>query len=143
MQGLNPCLLHCRWILFPLNYQEYHFVLAYIQLQSIYQEQTQVLSLIINFSCTISVHSVIHSCLTLCNSMDCSTPVFPVHYQLPECAQTRVHQVSNGTQPSCPGSSTSTPAFNLSQHQGLFQRISSLHEVAKILEFQLQHQSFQ
>ena len=75
--------------------------------------------------------------------MDCSTPVFPVHHQLPELAQTQVHWVSDAIQSSHPLSSTFTPAFNLSQYHRLFQWVSSLCWVAKILEFQLQHQSFQ
>ena len=79
----------------------------------------------------------------LCNPMDCSTPGFSVHHQFPELAQTHVHQVSDAIQPSYPLSSPSPPAFNLSQHQGLFHWVSSLHQVAKVLEFQLQHQSFQ
>ena len=74
--------------------------------------------------------------------MECSTPGFPVHHQLLELAQTHVHRVSDAIQPSHPLLSLS-PAFNLSQHQGLFQGVSSSHQVAKILEFQLQHQSFQ
>ena len=72
-----------------------------------------------------------------------STPVFPVHHQIPELAQTHVHRVGDALQPSHPLSSPSPPAFNLSQHQGLFQWVSSLHQVAKVLEIQLQHQSFQ
>ena len=91
----------------------------------------------------VQFSSVAQSCLTLCNLMDCSTPGFPVHHQLLELAQTHVHQVSDDIQPSHPLSSSSPPAFNLSQHQGLFQWVSSLHQVAKVLEFQLQHQSFQ
>ena len=75
-----------------------------------------------------------------CDSMDCSTPGFPVHHQLPELAQTQVHRVGDVIQPSHP---LSPSAFNLSQHQGIFQGVSSLHQVAKVLEFQLQHQSFQ
>ena len=67
----------------------------------------------------------------------------PVHHQLPEFTQTHVHWVGDAIQPSHPLLSPSSPAFNLSQHQGLFQWISSLHQVAKTLEFQLQHQSFQ
>ena len=87
--------------------------------------------------------SAAQSCLTLCNPMDCSTPGFPVLHHLPEFAQTHVHQVSDAIQPSHPLSSPSPPAFNLSQHQGLFKWVSSSHQVAQILEFQLQHQSFQ
>ena len=68
-------------------------------------------------------------------------PGFPVHHQLPELTQTDVHQVGDVIQPSHPLSSPSLPALNLSQHQGLFERVSSLHQVAKVLEFQLQHQS--
>ena len=75
--------------------------------------------------------------------MDCSTPGFPVHHQLPEPAQTHVHQVHDVILPSHPLSSPSLPAFNLSQHQGLFKWVSSSHQVAKVLEFQLQYQSFQ
>ena len=65
--------------------------------------------------------SVAQSCLTLCDPMDCSTLGFPVHHQLPEHAQTHVHRVSDAIKPSHPLSSPSPPAFNLSQHQGLFQ----------------------
>ena len=75
--------------------------------------------------------------------MDCSMPGFPVYHQLLELTQTHVHQVSDAIQPSHPLSSPSSPTFNLSQHQGLFQGVSSSHQVAKVLELQLQHQSFQ
>ena len=87
--------------------------------------------------------SVAQSCPTLWDPMDCSTPGFPVHHQLLELAQTHVHRATDAIQPSHPLSSPSLPAFNLSQHQGLFQWISSLHQVAKVLELQLKHQSFQ
>ena len=70
--------------------------------------------------------------------MDCSMPSFPVHYQIPGLAQTHVHQVGDAIQPSRPLSSPSPTV----QHQGLFQWLSSSHQVAKVLEFQLQHQSF-
>ena len=87
--------------------------------------------------------SVDQWCLTLCNPMACSTPGLPVHHQLPELTQTHVHWVGDVIQPSYPLSSPSPPACNLSQHQGLFKWVSSSHQVAKVLEFQLQHQSFQ
>ena len=87
--------------------------------------------------------SVAQSCLTLYNAMDCSTPGFPVHHQLPELVHTHVHWVGDAIQPSHPLPSPSPPAFNLSQHQDLFKWISSSHQVTKVLEFQLQHQSFQ
>ena len=91
---------------------------------------------------SVQSSSVAQSCPTLCNPMDCSTPGLPVHHQLPEFTQTHVHQVGDAIQPSHPLSSPSPPAFNLSQHQGLFQWVSSSHQ-AKVLELQLQHQSFQ
>ena len=84
----------------------------------------------------IQFGSVAQSCLTLCDPMDCSTPGLPVHHQLPEFTQTHVHRVGDAIQPSHL-SSLSPPAFNLSQHQGLFQSVSSSHQVAKVLEFQL------
>ena len=94
-------------------------------------------------TCFSSVSSVAQSCLTLYESMNRSTPGLPVHHQLPESTQTHVHWVSVAIQPSHPLSSPSPPALNLSQHQGLFKWVSSLHQVAKVLEFQLQYQSFQ
>ena len=86
---------------------------------------------------------VAQSCPTLCNPMGCSTPDLPVHHQLPEFTQTHVHWVGDAIQPSHPLLSPSPPTFSLSQHQGLFQWVSSSHQVAKVFEFQLQHQSFQ
>ena len=76
--------------------------------------------------------SVAQLCLTLFDPMDCSAPGLPVHHQLSELAQTQIHRVSDAIQPSHPLSSPSPPTFNLSQHQGLFQRVSSLHQVAKM-----------
>ena len=87
--------------------------------------------------------SVVQSCPTICDPVDCSTPGFPVHHQLLEFTQTHVHRVGDAIQPSHPLSSPSPPTYNLFQHQGLFQRVSSSHQVAKVLEFQLQHKSFQ
>ena len=81
--------------------------------------------------------------LTLCNPKDRSTPSFPIFHHLPELAQTHVHWVSDAIQLSHPLLSPSLPAFSLFQHQGLFQWVSSLHEVAEVLELQLQNQSFQ
>ena len=82
-------------------------------------------------------------CPTLCNPMNHSTPGLPVHHQLPEFTQTNLHRVGDAIQPSYPLSSSSTPVPNPSQHQSLFQRVNSSHEVAKVLEFQLQHHSLQ
>ena len=94
-------------------------------------------SILIRFS------SVTQSCPTLCDPMNCSTPGLPVHHQLPESTPIHVHWVGDAIQPSHPLSSPSPPALNPSQHQGLFQWVNSSHEVAKVLEFQFQHQSFQ
>ena len=87
--------------------------------------------------------SVAQLCPTLCDPMDCSTPGLPVHKKLLEFTQTHDHWVSDAIQSSHPLSSPSPPAFSLSQHQGLFKWVSPSHQVAKVLEFQLQHQSFQ
>ena len=90
----------------------------------------------------IQYSSATQSCLTLCDPMDCSTPGLPVHHQLLESTQTHAHWVGDTIQPAHPLSSASPPTFSLSQCQGLFKWVSS-HRVAKVLEFQLQHQSFQ
>ena len=87
--------------------------------------------------------SVAQSCPTLCDPMDHSMPGLPVHHQLPEFTQTHVSWVSDDIQSPHPLSSPSPPTFNLSQHQGLFKWISSSHLAPKVVEFQLQHQSFQ
>ena len=81
--------------------------------------------------------------VSICDAMDCSTPGFPVLHHIPELAQTHVHWVGDAIQPFYPQSSPSPPAFSLSQNQGLFQWVGSSHQVAKVLELQLQHQSFQ
>ena len=91
----------------------------------------------------IQFSSVTQSCLALCKAMDCSMPGLPVHHQLSEHTQTHVHWVGDAIQSSHPLWSPSPPALNLSQHQGVFEWVSSSHQVAKILEFQLQHLSFQ
>ena len=85
-----------------------------------------------------SVNSVNHSCLTLCQPMDCSTPGLPVHHQFLELSQAYVRRDGDAIQPSHPLLSPSPLTFNLCQHQGLFQRVSS-HQVTKVLE--LQHKS--
>ena len=87
--------------------------------------------------------SVTKSCPTLCNPMNCSKPgISDLHYLL-DFSQIRVHWVGDAIQPSHPLPPPYLLAFNLSQHQGLFHWVDSLHQVAKVLELQLQHQSFQ
>ena len=118
-QGLNLGLPHCRKII----------------LWS--ESQGKLLYRFSQFS------SVAQSCPSLCDPMNRSTPGLPVHHQLLEFTQTHVHWIGDAVQPSHPLSSPSPPAPSPSQHQGLFQWVSCSQEVAKVLEFQLQHQSFQ
>ena len=93
---------------------------------------------------SVQFSAVAQSCLTLCDPMNCSMPGLPVHHHLPEFTQTQVHWVGDAIQPSYPLSSPSPPGpIPPAQHQGLFQWVNSSHEVAKVLECQLQHQSFQ
>ena len=91
----------------------------------------------------VQFSSVAQSCPTLCDPMNRSTPGLPVYHQLLEFTQTDVHWVGDAIQPSHPLLSPSLPAPNPSQHPSLFQWVNSSHEVAKVLEFQLQHHSFQ
>ena len=86
---------------------------------------------------SVQFSSVTQSCPTLCDPMNCSMPGLPVHHQLSEFTQTHAHWVGDAIQTSHPLFSSSPPAPNPSQHQGLFQWVNSSHEVAKVLEFQL------
>ena len=96
------------------------------------------ITLLLNLSLqSDQIRSVAQSCPTLCDLMNCSMPGLPVHHQLPEFTETHVHRVSDAIQPSHPLLAPSPPAPNPSQHQSLFQRVNSSHEVAKVLEFQL------
>ena len=111
---------------------------------SLFHAQKKWLLLVeISTTCMSQFSSVTQLCPTLCNPMDCSTPGLHVHHQLPELAQTHINQVGDAIQPSHPLSCPSLPTFNLAQHQCLFKWVSSSHQVAKVLEFQLQCQSFQ
>ena len=92
---------------------------------------------------SVQLSSVSQSCLTLCSPMDCSMPGLPVYHQLLEFTQTHVRWAGDAIQPSRPLSSSSPPVFNLSQHQGLFPMSQRFARGASLLEFQLQHQSFQ
>ena len=96
-----------------------------------------------NSSKSESVSSVVQLCPNLCNPMECSKPGLPVHHELPKLAQIHVHRVRDAIKPSHPLSSPSPPAFNLSQHQGLFNESVLCIRWPRVLEFQLQHQSFQ
>ena len=113
IQESNGGLLQCRQILYQLSYQGVQF------------------------------SSVVQLCPTLCNPMNCSMSGLLVHHQVLESTQTHVHCVGDASQPSHPLLSPSPLALNLSPHQGLFKWVSSLHRVAKVFDFQLQHQSLQ
>ena len=112
---------------------EYIFRIKYLGCQGLRTEEWELLS---QFS------SVAQSCPTLGDPKNCNTPGLPVHHQLPESTQTHVHWVGDTIQPYHLLSSPSPPAFNLSQHQGFSKWVSSSYQVVKVLEFQLQHQSF-
>ena len=122
-------LMYCWIFLFRHNFQSSFSI-------SCWEKHVEI------SNCNNQFSSVTQSCPTLCYSMTRSTPGLPVHHQLLEFTQTLVHWVGDAIQPSHPLSSHS-PALILSQHQGLFKWVSSLHQVVKVLEFQLQHQSFQ
>ena len=139
-----PCLGYCR----QCYYEHWVHVCFQIRIFSGYMSRHGITTSYGSsvFSFLKNLHqfsSVAQSCLTLCNPIDCSTLGLPVHHQLPEFTQTHVHWVGDAIQPSHPLSSPSSPVVNLSQHQGLFKWVSSSHQVAKVLEFQIQHQSFQ
>ena len=107
---------------------------------------TCILTYLLNFTFSFVIHiligtfnpynakvyqvSSVQSCPTLCDPKDCSTPGFPVHHQLWELAQIHINWVSDAVEPSHPLPFPCPPAFNLSQHHGLFQWVSSLYQVA-------------
>ena len=135
----HPTLLHgpshSSWILLCSQHQATHspFTIPFRSAlaRSVFISIIQVKWKSLQFS------SVTQSCPTLCDPMNHSTPGLPVHHQLPDFTQTHVHRVSDAIQPSHPWSSPSPPAPNPSQHQSLLQWVNSLHEVAKVVEFQL------
>ena len=118
-----PCALAPEWILSEP-----------IHVCSMADLDHQLTSILIFQLRILQFSSVAQSCPTLCDPMDCSMPGFPVLHCLPESAQAHVHCVSDAIQPSPPLLSPSPLTFNLSQHQGLFQWVSSSHQVAKVLE---------
>ena len=135
----TTCTHFCHSILCLWDYEYYVSEVSKISRKSILLQCSFSLSILTDTSVQFS--SVTQSCPTLCDPMNRSTPGLPVHHQLPEFTQTYIH--TDAIQPSHPLSSPSPPAPNPSQHQTLFQWVNSLHEMAKVLEFQLQHQSLQ
>ena len=157
-QGSNPGLPHCRWVLYQLSHKGSLKILEWVAYpfssgSSWPRNRTGVSCIAGRFftnwaireayQFSQSVSSATQLCSAICDLMNHSVPGLPVHHQLPGSTQIHVHRVSDVIQPSHPLSFPSPPAPNPSQHQGLFQWVNSLHEVAKVLEFQLQHQSFQ
>ena len=145
------CQIQAMHILRSVKVQYFWQHLYLIYFHYIHLKWEQFLKVIARLNLLIRIYfrfktshsSVAQSCLTLCDPMNHSTPGLPVHHQLPEFTQTHVHLVGDAIQPSHPLLFPPPPAFNLSQHQGLFKWVNSLHQVARVLEFQLSHQSFQ
>ena len=145
MESLKLCPNHCS-ILYRVFFAN-HLVVQFF-VQRLKSSSLILCNLISSFSNGSEkdledFSLVTQSCPTLCNPMNHSTPGLPLYHQVPAFTQTHVHWVGDAIQPFHPLSSPSPPALNLSQHQGLFKWVSSSHQVAKVLEFQLQHQSFQ
>ena len=121
-----------------------HFFTYYLLVVWISSLEKCLCSSFVHFSVWLSsVAQLWHHVSTLCDTMDCSMSGFPVHHQHLEPTQTHDHHVSDATQPSHPLLSPSPLSFNLSQHQDLIQWVSYSHQAARVLELQLQHQSFQ
>ena len=131
------CILHMVMYMFPCFSLNLSNSLCSHEIKRCLLLARTVMTNLVQFS------SVAQICLTLCDPMNCSMTGFPVHHQLPEFTQIHVHWVGDAVQPSHPLSPPSPPALNRSQHQGLFKWLSPSHQVAKVLDFQLQHQFFQ
>ena len=148
--GVTSCLLLLNTVRFYLFVLELHIFFKKIRLWFSKKHIALVSITIKLFHVKLythrhgqSVSPVAQSCPTLWDPMNCNPPGLPVHHKPPESTQTHAHRVGDAIQPSHPLSSPSPPAPNPSQHQGLFQWVNSSHEVAKVLQFQLQYQSFQ
>ena len=143
---MSPCLRHLQstrvQVLFTSTLSAQHYLVQKrdsVKLLRDYCNDTYSYLFVNSCNCC----SVAQSCPTICDPMDCITPGFPALHYLPEFAQTHVHWAGDIIEPSHPLLPLSPPALNLSQQQGLFQWIGFSHHVVKVLELQLQHQSFQ
>ena len=138
---LHICECVCVWIPHKWDHTLFiflwHFSLRVTPSRVIHTVENRKSSFFLMAEFRSEIRSVAQSCPTLWDPMNHSTPGLPVHHQLPKFTQTHVHRVSDAIQPSHPLSSPSPPVPNSSQHQSLFQWVSSSHEVAKVLEFQL------
>ena len=127
----------CKTLLLrTLRIVEYSLLHQWVQGESIPSKDSMILEDLVLYPLLLDwFSSIAQSCPTLCNPLDCSTPGFPAHRQLWKLAQTHIHRVGDAIQPSHPLLSPSPPTFNLSQHQGLFQGVSSSHQVARSFSF--------
>jgi len=126
------------WLVVSQNKNYFHQVNIFLlKILPVYFKAKYMINTINYLIESVQFSSVVQSCPTLWDPMNHSTPGLPVHHHLPEFTQTHVNQVGDAIQPSHPLSSPSPLAPNPSQHQSLFQWVNSLHEVAKVLEFQL------
>ena len=141
--SISPSSEYSRLIFFRINWLDLLEVQGTLKSLSQHHSSNASILWCSAFFICFSFSSVAQSCPTLYNPMNRSTPGLSVLHQLPESTQTHVHWVGDVIQPSHPLSSPSPPALSLSQYQGLFKWVSSSHQVAKVLDFQLQHQSFQ
>ena len=138
------CFLELSGIFFPEYFRSIDLTKCGLKIfrekkiQKVQKSKTWMFHILATLCCS----SVAKSCLTLHDPMDCSMPGFHFPHNLPEFAQVDVQWISDAIQPSHPLLASSLSAFILSQHQSLFQWVSSSCQVAKVLEFQLQHQSF-
>ena len=127
------------WIKFLKNHKLYSLAQEETEILSSFKSHIKFITRSVQISSVQFSHSVVSDSL---RSHGLQHTRFPVHHEIPEFTQTHLHWVCDGIQPSHPLTSPSPPALNLSQHQGLFKWVSSSHQVAKVLEFQLQHQYF-
>ena len=136
MENMDTYIIHDKTSGKTINMNR----LKFTQLLARGKELRKVRMLIIGYYCC---YSVAQSCLTLCNPKDCSTSGLPGPYHLPEFAQVHAHCIGDAIQPSHPLRPSSSSALSPSQHQGLFQWVICWPQMTKILQLQLQHQSFQ
>ena len=143
--GMLPFFWNTKWWGYFLTFFIFQYHKVHVKCNTVHMWWVCVSVFVLCVCMCVCVYSVQFSLSvrSFCDPLDYSKQGLPVHRQLPECTQTHVHWVGDTIQPSHPLSSPSPPALNLSQHQGLFKSVSSLHQVTKVLEFQLQHQSFQ
>ena len=144
--GMLPFFWNTKWWGYFLTFFIFQYHKVHVKCNTVHMWWVCVSVFVLRVCMCVCVFSSVQSLSHVqlfVTPTDCSTPGFPVYHQLWELTQTHVHWVGDAIQPSHPLSSPSPPAFNLSEHQSLFKWVNSSHQVAKVLEFQHQHQSFQ